>query len=444
MKTGRLGILTISLSLVLVVVYGLRVYLLPIKEHRLQASSWLIKTPLSDESHLPDFSAIKDVKQKKQAFFDYLRPAVQAQNAIIAKERDFLESVYHNLQAEHVLTEAEKYRVMQLAEKYELTIPEVNEQTLRQLLTRVDLVPENMVLIQAANETGWGSSRFAQEGLNFFGQWCFKSGCGLVPLSRNDGMHHEVAKFDSVDDSVASYLRNLNSNNAYRLFRQLRAKAREQGHLPSAEELIPGLKHYSERKGDYVTELLQMLKHNQVYLTDDSGQKARPLETLIAPLPSETSLTNTPNKIASPELDIIESESPPDKASPSSALPEVKPPQAKMKETDGIGVTEAGEIDNPVSKTRQDNTGLQENKLNAVPAPVTSNIASQRQSEPQPQFEQQSGTPPASYAVPVSPSSLKHGERSEKAERPSKPQSQPATDIAPAASSANTSQFKAG
>lgn len=138
---------------------------------------------------------------------------------------------------------------------------------------RVDTIPENMVLIQAANETGWGSSRFAREGMNFFGQWCFKKGCGLVPQSRTKGLSHEVAVFKSVDDSVGAYMRNLNSNAAYGLLRSIRADLRAQGKPVKAEDLVYGLMHYSERQEAYIDELLEMLRHNNQYLVENNEQR---------------------------------------------------------------------------------------------------------------------------------------------------------------------------
>ena len=65
------------------------------------------------------------------------------------------------------------------------------------LLNRVDVIPPSLALAQGANESAWGTSRFSKEGNNYFGQWCFKLGCGLVPRQRDSGAQHEVAKFDS-------------------------------------------------------------------------------------------------------------------------------------------------------------------------------------------------------------------------------------------------------
>ncbi len=221
----------------------------------------------------PRFQQYQCCQRQETGVFDFLRPAVQKQNRIIAEERKFLEQVQKHLQNQHQLNDAEQYRIQRLAEKYQYAMRAIDSDSINKLLRRVDVIPESMVLIQAANETGWGSSRFAREGLNFFGQWCFKKGCGLVPQSRSEGMAHEVAVFKSVDDSVASYMRNLNSNAAYSLFRSIRADLRSQQEPLIAEKLVYGLVNYSERQEAYIDELLDMLRHNEEYLVDNHVEK---------------------------------------------------------------------------------------------------------------------------------------------------------------------------
>ncbi|MGB0895578.1 MAG: glucosaminidase domain-containing protein, partial [Parashewanella sp.] len=166
------------------------------------------------------------------------------------------------------ISESAQFRLQKLAQKYQYKLIAIDDKLLNALLKRVDEIPVSLVLIQAANETGWGTSRFAREGLNFFGEWCFTSGCGLVPNSRTSGKTHEVEVFDSVADSVASYMLNLNSNSAYSLLRSIRFQLRQQGMQPTAEELVYGLVNYSERKDAYIDELLEMLRHNKKYLVN--------------------------------------------------------------------------------------------------------------------------------------------------------------------------------
>lgn len=79
--------------------------------------------------------------------------------------------------------------------------------------------------------------------------------------------------YDSVEDSVASYMKNLNSNAAYALFRSIRADMRAENKEPSADKLVYGLVNYSERQEAYIDELLEMLRHNQQYLVGNNEKK---------------------------------------------------------------------------------------------------------------------------------------------------------------------------
>ncbi|MDO6618295.1 MULTISPECIES: glucosaminidase domain-containing protein [unclassified Shewanella] len=265
MKTGRIGKFTLALAGVIIVMFFIRAWLVPTIEQILITTPDIKENPqLSNQ--VPDFSSISDIPTKKQTFFDYMTPAVKHQNAIISAERKFLIVILNNLRNGQPLTDADIFKLQKLTQKYRYQVKKFDLITLTPLLERVDTLPVKMVLIQAANETGWGSSRFATEGNNYFGQWCFSKGCGLVPQSRTPGLNHEVASFDTPEDSIAAYLLNLNTNSAYHLLRSIRADLRAQDIEPTAEELVFGLLHYSERKHEYIDELLQMMRHNKNYL----------------------------------------------------------------------------------------------------------------------------------------------------------------------------------
>ena len=144
---------------------------------------------------------------------------------------------------------------------------------LNELLVRVDVVPMPLVLVQAANESAWGTSRFSRIGLNFFGIWCYQKGCGMVPRGRNTGAKHEVEAFKSLDAGVARYFYNINSHNAYRVFRTIRFELRSQDQPLNPEVLATGLLPYSERGAEYVTDITKMLRQNQQYLLEDDITK---------------------------------------------------------------------------------------------------------------------------------------------------------------------------
>ena len=224
---------------------------------------------LTVSSSTPNFAAIDDVNKKKDTFFSYLRPSINIENKRITKERAFLtkasESSIANIDAEDL-----SYAI-RLGKLYSLPVPSsgLDKAWLTEMFNRVNVLPEALVLTQAANESAWGTSRFATQANNYFGHWCYTKGCGLVPLQRNEGSSHEVATFSSSQESVHRYFMNLNRNRAYADLRAIRAKLAARGDdlltTGTATELTNGLLKYSERGSDYVTDLQAMIRHNEVY-----------------------------------------------------------------------------------------------------------------------------------------------------------------------------------
>jgi len=229
----------------------------------------VLEKPLHEVT-LPDFAAIRDVKSKKKQFFDFMRPAVVRQNNALLATRAKLNMWLEQISLELPLSEQENRALTTLVKHYRVNKDASPLTQLNELLVRVDVVPIPLVLVQAANESAWGTSRFSRIGLNFFGIWCFQEGCGMVPSGRNTGAKHEVAAFKSLDAAVAHYLYNINSNNAYRVFRTIRLELKSQDQPLHPEVLATGLLPYSERGADYVIDITKMLRQNQQYLTEDN------------------------------------------------------------------------------------------------------------------------------------------------------------------------------
>ncbi len=131
-------------------------------------------------------------------------------------------------------------------------------------MRRVNVIPPSLALAQAANESGWGTSRFAREANNYFGQWCYETGCGLVPARRDKNKTHEVAAFESPKESVGRYINNLNSNRAYQSLRDIRSRLIANNEPVTGYALAAGLNRYSERGADYVSELRAMIDYNKL------------------------------------------------------------------------------------------------------------------------------------------------------------------------------------
>lgn len=218
-------------------------------------------------AELPAFAEIRDIPTRKTEFFNFLMPAIEEQNTLILQQRNQLERLHEMHRSGAQISSRENRWLSELALHYRVETTNRSEM-FATLLRRVDVIPDTLVLIQAANESGWGTSRFAREANNLFGEWCWSPGCGIVPNSRPEGQIYEVRKFESVTASVRSYIRNLNTHHAYQDLRQIRADLRTDGKQVTAQPLTHGLMAYSERGEDYIHELNQMIRVNLPIIRD--------------------------------------------------------------------------------------------------------------------------------------------------------------------------------
>ena len=201
-----------------------------------------------------DMSKLKDVKDKKNRFFNFMRPIVNDENGrVLALRKELLAARENKNRQDFVAKVADDYTVEW----------ESGKENWDRLLERVDAVALEVALAQSANESAWGQSRFAQQGNNFFGQWCYRKGCGIVPKKRDKGTRHEVAKFSSVNRSVRSYIKNINTGRVYSPLRQIRKKNRAAGKKPDALKQADGLIKYSQRRQAYVKEIKSMIRYNR-------------------------------------------------------------------------------------------------------------------------------------------------------------------------------------
>ncbi|MGO3738049.1 MAG: glucosaminidase domain-containing protein [Marinomonas foliarum] len=223
--------------------------------------SYFKSHPISKET--PDFAAITDVKERKQAFFEFLTPFVNEKNTLILKDRERLTSL---LNSNKKLSTKNKKWISTLREDHKMSkLDNYSKDDLKALLKRLDIIPVSLVLAQAANESAWGTSRFATKGNNFFGQWCFRKGCGLVPESRDEDADHEVRKFNDARESVFAYIDNLNTNAAYKALRSSRKELRQDKEIITGLALVHGLELYSQRGLAYVEEIEGLINYNKLW-----------------------------------------------------------------------------------------------------------------------------------------------------------------------------------
>ncbi len=221
--------------------------------------------PIQQMTTVPKFAAIKDVKLKKATFFKFMLEKIIAANKKVAKERASLLELIASYSQNQQFSEAEAKTYARLLKKYrEDKSKQPVMVKLENLKLKIDEVPASLILAQSANESAWGTSRFARKGNNYFGQWCYSKGCGLVPASRDSGATHEVAKFSSVQKSVEEYIYNINVGRSYKSIRQKRAQMRKSNQPIDSLQLATGLEKYSERGKEYVKEIQSMIRFNKL------------------------------------------------------------------------------------------------------------------------------------------------------------------------------------
>ena len=227
------------------------------------ATSQRMKT---EEVAMPDFRDYRAGAERKEEFFSFLRPLVEAQNRSVLENRRRLV----RLSEKDDLNWFDRRWLAALAADYGVPVtdeegnPAPDQDVIDQLLLRVDEVPVSLALAQAAKESGWGTSRFAREGYNLYGEWCFSEGCGIVPKSRAPGRSHEVEAFSSPAESVESYMKNINTHDSYKSFRNARKAQREADRDLSGVKLAEQLSQYSERREAYVKEVKNLIIANDL------------------------------------------------------------------------------------------------------------------------------------------------------------------------------------
>ncbi len=215
-------------------------------------------------------------KAKKRLFFRALAPLVLRANELVLLDRARLETLATQLEGGKALSDDDAGWLTGLAQSYRAIGKDetaAGEELIPELLTRVDAVPVSLALSQAAEESGWGTSRFAAEGNSLFGQWTW-GGKGMTPEDQRSGMgDYKMAAFESPLASVQGYIRNLNTHQAYADLRTERARLRGAGEPVTGSALAKTLVHYSERGEAYVESLETIIRVNGLAAADATTLK---------------------------------------------------------------------------------------------------------------------------------------------------------------------------
>jgi len=207
-----------------------------------------------------EIKMIENSKKRKEFFIQIVLPLIIKENNNIKLDRKTLFTIINKSNN----TNSEKNWLEKKYKQYG-----IKSKDLSTLKIRMDEIPVSLAIAQAAKETGWGTSRFAQEGNALFGQWTW-SGEGLKPKEAKEGESHKVMKFNILQASVRAYQRNLNTHSTYKDFRKARAKLRDANKPLDSMELSKYLNKYAETGNQYVEILQKIIKQNNLQDFDDA------------------------------------------------------------------------------------------------------------------------------------------------------------------------------
>jgi Bax protein len=207
-----------------------------------------------------EIKMIENTKKRKEFFIQIVLPLILKENNNIRLDRKTLFNIINKSNN----TKIEKKWLKNKFKQYGIPSKDLSI-----LKIRMDEIPVSLAIAQAAKETGWGTSRFAQEGNALFGQWTW-SGEGLKPKEADGNKGHKVMKFNVLQASVRAYQRNLNTHSSYENFRLARAQLRDSKRPLDSILLSQFLKNYAETGNQYVEVLQKIIKQNNLKDFDDA------------------------------------------------------------------------------------------------------------------------------------------------------------------------------
>ena len=193
-----------------------------------------------------DLKTLGDTKTKRELFIKIVLPLILYENEKIIDDKKRLFKIL----GKNFNSPGEKVWLNRRFKEYK-----IKDKDLAELKMRMDIIPVSIALAQAANESGWGTSRFALEGNALFGQWTW-SKKGISPKNKDPNQSHKILQFQILKASVRAYKNNLNTHNAYKEFREVRAKLRQSGTTITGLALIKYLKRYASI-GEKYTEIIE-------------------------------------------------------------------------------------------------------------------------------------------------------------------------------------------
>jgi len=213
-------------------------------------------------ARLPASLAALDDEDQRKVFIDLLLPTVMVALDEVKQERQQLLAIIDELGGlsaipsfvaddplwqQKIGTDKANF-ILRLTLKY-------RTERAKELVGMVNVLPPSLIIAQGALESGWGVSRSALEDHNLFGMYSTSS---LLIGSQEGAKSPKIVEYESVLDSVRSYVLNINRLSAYKELRKLRRQTLD------SMQIAEGLSQYSERKELYIADVKKIIIRNKL------------------------------------------------------------------------------------------------------------------------------------------------------------------------------------
>lgn len=218
---------------------------------------------LSVPSRLPEKLGALDIEDRKKLFIDLLLPTVIVALDEVKQERQLLLTIIAELGGlspelsfdenipgwqQQIGADNSKF-ILGLTQKY-------RTENADELVAMVNVLPPSLIIAQGAIESAWGASRHANKVNNLFGMYA-NTDSGRAS-SRDEGKTPKIMEYESILDSVRSYILNINRLSSYKKLRRIRSQTLD----PML--IADGLTLYSERKEYYIADVKLIITHNNL------------------------------------------------------------------------------------------------------------------------------------------------------------------------------------
>ncbi|WP_291946985.1 glucosaminidase domain-containing protein [Campylobacter sp.] len=225
---------------------------------------FLINCILLQAKFIPGFDEsfyTLDINQKREVFIGKINTLLDNSFKNIENEQEFVNNFFNEALKLNFrnLNQTALNRLIELKEKYRIK----NLYDIQEYQKKIQKIPKSLAIAQAIIESATGTSRFVKEANNLFGEWTWGEK-GLVPKERSLNKTHKIRIFDTLEESVDSYVLNLNRHYAYEDFRIWRQSILKKREKLDGKEAARYLEKYSEIKNKYIQLILAIIKKHKL------------------------------------------------------------------------------------------------------------------------------------------------------------------------------------